>query len=227
MEKEKLVKKPNKAEMVKNVLALLAGKYPDAKAELDFSSPFELLVATILSAQCTDKQVNKATAVLYEEYNTPEQFAVMAETQLEPYIHSCGFFRTKGKNIIATSKLIVSEHGGQVPMNLDALIALPGVGRKTANVVLSNAFGIPAIAVDTHVFRVANRIGLANAKDVLQTEQQLMKAIPKGQWSISHHLLIFHGRRCCSARKPNCENCVIAEYCKYHATQTKTKNRGK
>lgn len=200
----------------KSVLALLQEAYPSPKPELEFGSPFELLVATILSAQCTDKQVNKATRVLFPVYHTPAQFAALSEEELAPYVHSCGFYQTKAKNIIATSRLLLERHGGEVPQDMESLVALPGVGRKTANVVLSNAFGIPAIAVDTHVFRVANRIGLAQASTVEKTEQQLMQAIPKADWGDAHHWLIFHGRRVCSARKPKCEECPLTKYCEYY-----------
>ena len=150
----------------KKVLAALAAAYPDAKPQLHFSTPYELLVATMLSAQCTDRQVNKCTAVLFPVANTPTQIAAMREDELNSYIRSCGFYNTKGRNIIAMSRILLAEYGGKVPRDRDALTKLPGVGRKTANVVVSNAFGIPAIAVDTHVFRVSNRIGLAEAKDV-------------------------------------------------------------
>ena len=206
--------KKQKAERIKAALAALKEAYPDAKPELNFNSPFELLVATMLSAQCTDKQVNKATAVLFPLYNTPEAFADLSEEELAPYIRSCGFYQTKGKNIIAASKIIVEQYGGEVPRERDELTKLPGVGRKTANVVVSNAFGVPAIAVDTHVFRVSNRIGLAEAKDVDETERQLMENIPKEDWSMAHHWIIYHGRQVCSARKPKCEACSVREYCK-------------
>lgn len=217
-----------KAERVTTVLRLLKETYPDAKPELDFNSPFELLVATMLSAQCTDKQVNKTTAVLFPKYGTPEAFAALTEEELAPYIKGCGLYKTKGKNIIAASRILLAEYGGEVPNDRDALTKLPGVGRKTANVVVSNAFGTPAIAVDTHVFRVANRIGLADAKDVLHTEEQLMQNIPKEEWSIAHHWLIFHGRRCCSARNPKCEGCSVREYCMENLkNQKKQKQEGK
>lgn len=206
-------KKAEKAQRLARALELLKEAYPDAKPELDFNSPFELLVATMLSAQSTDKQVNKVTAVLFPLYNTPEAFAALSPEELEPHIKGCGLYKTKGKNIIATSKLIMEQHGGEVPQERDALTLLPGVGRKTANVVISNAFGTPAIAVDTHVFRVANRIGFASAKDVLNTEKQLMAAIPMDLWSIAHHWLIFHGRRVCAARNPKCAACAVREYC--------------
>lgn len=194
-------------------LRRLAAAYPDAKPALEYRTPFELLVSTMLAAQCTDRQVNKCTRVLYEKYNTPAQFAALTEEQLEPYIKSCGFFRAKGKNILATSRLLVERYGGQVPPDRDALTQLPGVGRKTANVVVSNAFGIPAIAVDTHVFRVSNRIGLADAKTVEKTEEQLMARIPQKDWSAAHHWLIYHGRRVCGAKKPRCEGCCVACVC--------------
>ena len=194
-------------------LRRLAAAYPDAKPALEYRTPFELLVSTMLAAQCTDRQVNKCTRVLYEKYNTPAQFAALTEEQLEPYIKSCGFFRAKGKNILATSRLLVERYGGQVPPDRDALTQLPGVGRKTANVVVSNAFGIPAIAVDTHVFRVSNRIGLADAKTVEKTEEQLMARIPQKDWSAAHHWLIYHGRQVCGAKNPRCEGCCVACVC--------------
>ena len=194
-------------------LRLLAEAYPDAKPALEYRSPFELLVSTMLAAQCTDRQVNKCTRVLYAKYNTPEQFAALTEEELKPYIHSCGFFNTKGKNIIAMSKILTAQYGGQVPSDRDVLTTLPGVGRKTANVVVSNAFGIPAIAVDTHVFRVTNRIGLADAKNVEKTEEQLMEHIPREDWSAAHHWLIYHGRQVCDAKKPRCADCCVACVC--------------
>ena len=194
-------------------LRRLAAAYPDAKPALEYRTPFELLVSTMLAAQCTDRQVNRCTRVLYEQYTTPAQFAALTEEQLEPYIKSCGFFRAKGKNILATSRLLVERYGGQVPPDRDALTQLPGVGRKTANVVVSNAFGIPAIAVDTHVFRVSNRIGLADAKTVEKTEEQLMARIPQKDWSAAHHWLIYHGRQVCGAKKPRCEGCCVACVC--------------
>lgn len=194
-------------------LALLAAAYPDAKPALEYSSPFELLVSTMLAAQCTDKRVNECTRVLYARYHTPEQFAALTQEELEPYIRSCGFFNTKGKNILAMSRILVERYGGEVPRERDVLTTLPGVGRKTANVVVSNAFGTPAIAVDTHVFRVSNRIGLADAKNVEKTEEQLMAHIPEKDWSDAHHWLIYHGRQVCHARKPACDGCCVACVC--------------
>ena len=194
-------------------LRRLAAAYPDAKPALEYRTPFELLVSTMLAAQCTDRQVNKCTRVLYEKYNTPAQFAALTEEQLEPYIKSCGFFRAKGKDILATSRLLVERYGGEVPPDRDAVTQVPGVGRKTADVVVANAFGIPAIAVDTHVFRVSNRIGLADAKTVEKTEEQLMARIPQKDWSAAHHWLIYHGRQVCGAKKPRCEGCCVACVC--------------
>lgn len=202
-------------EKQKTALRLLKESYPDAKPALHFSSPFELLVATMLSAQCTDKQVNKVTDVLFKKYNTAEAFSQIDYETLEPFIHSCGFFRMKGHNILAMSRILTEKYGGEVPQTREELTALPGVGRKTANVVLSNAFGIPAIAVDTHVFRVSNRIGLAEANDVEKTEQQLMKNIPEEDWSAAHHWLIYHGRLVCAAQKPKCEECTLREVCDF------------
>ena len=202
-------------EKQKTALRLLKESYPDAKPALHFSSPFELLVATMLSAQCTDKQVNKVTDILFKKYNTAEAFSKIDYETLEPFIHSCGFFRMKGHNILAMSRILTEKYGGEVPRTREELTALPGVGRKTANVVLSNAFGIPAIAVDTHVFRVSNRIGLAEANDVEKTEQQLMENIPEEDWSAAHHWLIYHGRLVCAAQKPKCEECTLREVCDF------------
>ena len=207
-------KKMSREEWDREVLRILSETYPDAKPELDFSNPFELLIATILSAQCTDKQVNKCTPALFRDHPNAASMAEMTPDELSVYIKPCGFFNTKAKNIIAACKELAEKYGGEVPADRDALEALPGVGRKTANVVLSNAFGVPAIAVDTHVFRVSNRLGLAEAKTVEQTEIQVMQHIPMDSWSIAHHYLIFHGRRICSAKKPNCECCTLRELCK-------------
>ena len=202
---------------ITSVLAALKEAYPSPKPELEFSSPFELLIATMLSAQTTDKQVNRCTRVLFPVYHTPEAFAALTEEALFPYIKTCGLYQTKGRNIIAASRILCMEYGGEVPCTREELVKLPGVGRKTANVVISNAFHIPAIAVDTHVFRVANRISLAEAKDVLRTEQDLMKNIPEQDWGDAHHWLIFHGRRVCAARNPQCAACCIQKDCAYYA----------
>lgn len=198
------------------ILKLLEKEYYDAKPGLKYSTPFELLVATILSAQCTDVRVNKITGELFKKYNTPEAFANMDREYLERQIYSCGFYRNKSKNIIETSKILLDKYDGEVPASVKELQKLPGVGRKTANVVASNAFGIDAIAVDTHVFRVSNRLGLVDGKDVEETEKQLMAVIPKDKWSRAHHWLIQHGRQICSARSPKCSECFLADYCKYN-----------
>lgn len=202
-------------EDIKIVIDKLLERFPDAKAELDHTNAFELLVATILSAQCTDVQVNKTTEPLFKELKTPEDYLELSEEELGKRIHSCGFYKTKSKNILATCELLIEKFNGEVPGTLEELTTLPGVGRKTANVVLSNIFDTPAIAVDTHVFRVSNRIGLADSNNVLETEMQLMENIEKKMWSKAHHLIIFHGRRICKARKPLCQECPINDYCLY------------
>ena len=201
------------------VLGLLEELYPDAKAELNFSNAFELLIATILSAQCTDARVNKVTQELFMELKKPQDFIELGEKELINRIKTCGLGNSKGKNIIGTSKLLVERYKGKVPGSMEELLKLPGVGRKTANVVLSNAFGVPAIAVDTHVFRVSNRIGLACSSTVEKTELDLMDNIPRKRWSKAHHLLIFHGRRICKARNPQCEICPINIYCRNFNTR--------
>ena len=203
-------------------LAILAATYPNAKPALEFDSPFELLVATILSAQCTDVMVNKCTRALFPIANTPEAIAAMTEEELFPYIKRCGFFNTKGRHILETARILATQYAGEVPASIEELQTLPGVGRKTANVVASNAFGIPAIAVDTHVFRVSNRIGLANAKNVEKTEEQLQKAIPREDWTKAHHWLIYHGRQICDARKPKCEVCPLSHICLYYQAGKQT-----
>jgi len=205
--------KKSKEEVLK-VLEILGSLYPSRTA-LKFRTPFELLVATILSAQCTDKKVNEVTERLFKKYNTPEQFAELEQEELEKEVKECGFYKNKSKNIIEASKKIVNDFKGEIPRTREELMTLPGVGRKTANVILSNAFGVQAIAVDTHVFRVANRIGLADAKDELNTEIQLMENIPENLWRDAHNWLIYHGRNICKAKNPKCENCPIREFCNY------------
>ncbi len=199
------------------ILAELARLYPDARPELHFSNPYQTLVATILSAQCTDKKVNLATPALFAAYPEVAAMAAAEPEQIEPYIHICGIYRNKARNIVMACRAIQAEHGGAVPGSMEALTALPGVGRKTANVVMANAFGAQAIAVDTHVFRVSNRLGLAHAKDVLRTEEQLMQVIPREDWSTAHHWIIFHGRRVCHAMKPSCAACTLRELCEHFA----------
>lgn len=195
------------------VMDILEKTYPSAKAELDFTNPLELLVATILSAQCTDVRVNKTTPVLFEKYKTAKDYAEADLEELMEIIRPCGFYRTKANHLIGAGHVMEESFQGQVPRTMEEIMTLPGVGRKTANVVLSNAFGVPGIAVDTHVFRVSNRIGLCNTDTPEKTEMALQKIIPKDRWSQSHHVLIFHGRRCCAARKPKCTVCPVSEQC--------------
>ena len=195
-------------------LALLEEMYPEAKAELVFSNPYEMLVATMLSAQCTDKQVNRVTPAVFARWPDANAMAEADEEELFPLVKSCGF-KSKAGNIIAACRIIREKHGGKVPDTMEALTALPGVGRKTANVVLYNAFGIPAFAVDTHVFRVSNRIGLCRADTVEETEKQMTRLIPKEKWGNAHHWLIWHGRRVCKAQRPLCESCGLREDCPY------------
>ena len=203
-------------EKINKILDDLDSLYPNAKAGLDFTTPFELLIATILSAQCTDVRVNKVTAVLFKEHNTPKAILGLGVDGLTKYIKSCGLYKTKSKNIINTCNVLYHDYDSKVPDTIEELMKLPGVGRKTANVVVSNAFGTPAIAVDTHVFRVTNRIGIVNEKDVLSTEKALMRVIPKERWSKSHHLFIWHGRNLCKARNPRCEECILNDRCKFY-----------
>ena len=195
------------------ILSELARLYPDARPALVFSNPFELLVAVMLSAQCTDIKVNSVTPALFERWPDAAHLAAADPQDVEEVIRVCGLFHTKAKNLVAMADILVSRYGGQVPETREALEALPGVGRKTASVVLSNAFGQCAIAVDTHVFRVSNRLALARAKDVLSCEQQLMDIIPRELWGQAHHWLIFHGRQICHARKPECVRCTLAPLC--------------
>ncbi len=195
------------------ILKELEKLYPDAKPALHFRSPYELLVAVVLSAQCTDERVNKVTKVLFEHYDTPEKMLALSQEELEKYIFSCGFYRNKAKHILSASRDISEKFGGQVPETLEKLQTLAGVGRKTANVVYAVAFGGDAIAVDTHVFRVSNRLGLASGNTPQKVEEGLQKAIPKELWSIAHHYLIWHGRRVCHSQKPDCAGCTLKEFC--------------
>lgn len=197
------------------ILDILEQSYPDAECALHHKNVFQLIVAVALSAQTTDKSVNQVTPALFERYPDAEALAEADVEDISEYIKRIGMYRTKAKNIVAMAQKLCAEFGGQVPDNYDDLISLPGVGRKTANVVLSVGFGQERIAVDTHVFRVANRIGLVHEKDVLKTELALMEQIPEERWSRTHHSLIFHGRQCCDARKPKCDRCPIVSYCEY------------
>lgn len=208
-------------ENIGKILEILEKNYYGAGSELVFNNPFQLLIATILSAQCTDRQVNRVTPELFERYPTAEEMARLEPEELEKHIRSCGFYKTKARNIIATCKILMEEYEGKVPGDIKTLQTLPGVGRKTANVVASNAFGVPAIAVDTHVFRVSNRLGLANAGNVLETEKQLMENVPVEKWSAAHNWIILHGRRICNARKPKCNICFLSPYCSYYHDEIK------
>ncbi len=188
---------------------------PTPTTELHYKTPFQLLIAVILSAQATDKGVNKATASLFKEAPTPKKMLALGEDGLKEYIKTIGLFNTKGKNIIKTCEILIKEHGGKVPEDRQALEALPGVGRKTANVILNTAFGHPTIAVDTHIFRVANRTGLAPGKNVVEVEKKLLEVVPERYKQDAHHWLILHGRYTCIARKPRCGACVIEDLCEY------------
>lgn len=203
-----------KKEKVNEILDLLEKEYPDAECALDYDSVFHLLLAVVLSAQTTDDSVNKVTPELFKKYETPKQLAQADEKEVAEIIRTIGMYRTKSKNIINLAKMLVEKYDGIVPESDEELVKLPGVGRKTANVVMAVGFGHQRIAVDTHVFRVSNRIGLVNESDVLKTELALMKTIPENRWTKTHHSLIFHGRRCCTARNPKCDECVIKDLCK-------------
>ncbi len=199
-------------EKAKKIINELSTLFSD-KPALNFTTPYELLVAVILSAQCTDARVNKVTKELFKDHGTPQKMLTLSVQELGAKIFSCGLYKSKAEHILKASKDIIEKFGGQVPNTLESLQTLAGVGRKTANVVYSVAFNGQAIAVDTHVFRVSNRIGLANAKNPLQTEKALMQILDKNSWSKAHHYLIYLGRSYCSARKPNCDNCPISKYC--------------
>lgn len=210
MAKKKLTKKD-----ISEILDRLEDMFPAADCELNHRNIFELLVAVVLSAQTTDKSVNKVTPALFEKYPDAKALSEADPFEVAEIIRTIGMYKTKSKNIVNLSKVLVEKHDGVVPGNYDDLIELPGVGRKTANVVLSVGFGQQRIAVDTHVFRVSNRIGFCDEKDPLKTELALMERLPEDRWSRAHHSLIFLGRYCCDARKPKCDECMISEYCKY------------
>lgn len=198
-----------------DMIEILKKTYPDAKCSLDFTTPFELLIAVILSAQCTDDRVNKTTPTIFSKYSTPQDFANIDTSILEELIHPCGFYKNKAKNIKLTSQKLIDEFDAQVPCNMDDLISLPGVGRKTANVVMLEAFNKPqGIAVDTHAKRLSNRIGLSSESDPLKIEQDLVRQIPKEYFKDVNHLFMWHGRNTCTARSPICEKCTIKKYCK-------------
>ena len=201
---------------VEKILQTLSQNFPNAKSELNFGSPFELLVAVILSAQCTDKRVNQVTPSLFAVANTPSKMANLPLETIESIIKPCGFYHNKAQFLKSASNDIVSRFDGQVPSNVEDLRTLAGVGRKTANVVYAVAFGGQAIAVDTHVFRVSNRLGIAKGKTPLEVEKQLMQAISPTIWSDAHHWILLHGRYVCKAQRPNCKDCNVNKYCKYH-----------
>ncbi len=195
------------------VMEILEKHYSGSGTALIYRNSFELLIATILSAQTTDTQVNKITASLFAKYPTPADMAALSEEQLAQEIKGCGLYRNKARNILATVKMLLDEYAGEVPQTREELIRLPGVGRKTANVVLANAFGIPAFGVDTHIFRVANRLALTKSKTPRQTEEQLTGLIRKEKWNAAHHWLIWHGRKICKAQKPLCSDCPVSSLC--------------
>lgn len=199
----------------KKIVDILKETYPDAKCELNYDTPLQLLVATILSAQTTDKKVNEVTESLFKDYPDLDAFLTITNDELEERIKQIGLYRNKAKNLIMMFNQLKEKFNGEVPQTMEGITSLAGAGRKTANVVLSNAFGVPSIAVDTHVFRVSNRLGLANSDNVLEVEKQLQKELPKKEWSLMHHMLIFHGRRCCTARNPKCEVCPLNKICTF------------
>jgi endonuclease-3 len=202
------------AKAVPTILRKLKKLYPDARCALRHESPFQLLIATILSAQCTDKRVNMITPALFKLAPSAKKMLELGQARLEKAIATCGLYQSKAKNIMGACRLLMEKYGGKIPDDLKSLIELPGVGRKTANVVLANAFGIPALAVDTHVFRVSQRLGLAKGKTPEQVEQQLMKVVPRKDWIDAHHLLIHHGRGLCRARNPLCGQCPLTGECR-------------
>ena len=205
---------------VAQVLNILKETYPEAGCALDFGDRFQLLISVVLSAQTTDKSVNKVTPLLFGKYPDAASLAKADELDVQEIIRTIGMYRTKSKNIIALASKLEEEYDGEVPGTREELMSLPGVGRKTANVVLAEGFGEQRIAVDTHVFRVSNRLGLVSEKDVLKTEESLMKVLPHDRWTEAHHLLIFHGRKICSAQRPKCDTCPVSNYC-YHYKHSK------
>lgn len=212
-----------KVQEVRHVLDTIAEMFPDAHCELHHSNPFELTIAVLLSAQCTDETVNKVTASLFRKYRKPEDYLAVPLEELEQDIRRIGLYRNKAKNIQKLCQMVLELHGGDVPREHEKLVELPGVGRKTANVVVSNAFGVPAIAVDTHVERVSKRLGLAGWKDtVLEVEHKLMKKVPKDEWTLTHHRLIFFGRYHCKAQNPGCDVCPLLNMCREGKKRMKT-----
>jgi len=204
-------------ETVLKIIKIFKTTYPDATCSLDFTTPFELGIAVMLSAQCTDERVNKTTPAIFEKYNTPKDFINMDIEALEELIHPCGFFKTKAKNIKLYAQKILEEYEGKLPESMDELITLPGIGRKSANVIMLEAFNNPqGIAVDTHAKRISNRLGLSYESNPLKIEQDLLKLIPKRYYKDVNHLLVWHGRNICIARNPKCDMCPVKEYCKFY-----------
>lgn len=215
-------------ERMKHILNTIAQMFPDARCELEHENPFELTIAVLLSAQCTDATVNRVTARLFRKYRKPDDYLAVPLEELEQDIRQIGLFRNKARHIRELCRMLLDEYDGKVPDKYEDLIRLPGVGRKTANVVISNAFGVPAIAVDTHVERVSKRLGIAKANDtVLQVEQKLMKLVPREEWTITHHRLIFFGRYHCKAQAPKCEVCPLLELCREGKSRMKVNKREK
>lgn len=210
-----------KKEVVK-IIEILKEYYPDCTCSLDFSTPFEMMIAVMLSAQCTDERVNKTTPDLFRKYNTPQDLAKIELEELEQIIHPCGFYKNKAKNIKACSQKLLEEFGGIVPNDMELLQSLPGVGRKSANVIMLEAFQNPVgIAVDTHAKRISNKVGFSKEEDPVKIEQDLLKVIPKKYYYDVNHLLVWHGRKTCIARKPQCENCPINLYCDFYKKENK------
>jgi endonuclease-3 len=212
--KPRPAKKPRSADVTRRVMAKLGTQHPNADTELNFTTPYELLVATILSAQCTDERVNQVTPALFKRYPNARALAKATTDELEPQIQSTGFFRMKSKSLVGMADALVEEHGGEVPKTMEALTKLPGVGRKTANVVLGHALGVPGLPVDRHVLRVANRIGIATSEDAEVVEQQLCAAMPPKEWTRTSDTLILHGRRICKPR-PLCDRCAVRDDCDF------------
>jgi endonuclease III len=210
---------PPAADRVETVIARLAARHPEARCSLDFANPLQLLVATILSAQCTDERVNLVTPVLFARYRTAQDYADANPDELAAIIRSTGFYRNKAKSLIGMGRALAERHGGDVPRTLEALTQVPGAGRKTANVVLGNAFGIDeGVVVDTHVKRIAHRLGLTRHTDPVRIERDLMAIVPRRHWTLLPHLLIHHGRATCQARTPRCESCVVGDLCPFPGT---------
>ena len=214
----KLTQKANK-ERVLEIIQRLAEAYPDARCSLDFETPLELLVAAILSAQCTDERVNIVTKDLFKRFKTPRDYLDAPDGELENLIHSCGFYRNKAKSIKKACAALVEQFGGELPGTMEELLQLDGVGRKTANVLLGECFGVPGIIVDTHCKRVTHRLGLTKNTDPVKIERDLMKIVPREHWTMFSHYMVFHGRRTCHARKPQCDSCPIADLCPFPASR--------